>query len=445
MTRAEKRQLKASEGNPMLELLKVQHHFYKNLWSDFSCIADPRHASYIDYSSDVMLAMPIMKNICDVRSMQGMTRIFNKDACIKNTALITGRDELEELPHYVTVNDFLSRLNPDELTAIRTKMIKSLIRKRSFEQARFLNKYWLIIVDATQLHSFQKKNDDKCLTRTFTDKETGEKTIRYYHSVLEAKIVLGDDLILSIASEFIENDGEDAARQKKMSTEEIKQDCEIKAFKRLAEKLKKAFKRLPICIMGDSLYASEKVFQICDDNEWKYLIRFKDGRIPSVASEFHILKEHEIQNSRNGVKWVNGISYHERMVNVAEFIIQENQTERRFQWITNLEITRKNAKLFAISGRKRWKIENEGFNIQKNHRYDITHTNSRNYNAIKNHYLLVQIADIILQLYEKAIPIIKELNKTIKNISSDLLASFGQQLTKEDISNTKKRTSLSIP
>jgi hypothetical protein len=46
-----------------------------------------------------MLAMPVMKNICDVRSMQGMTQVFNKNACIDNIALITGRDELEELPH----------------------------------------------------------------------------------------------------------------------------------------------------------------------------------------------------------------------------------------------------------------------------------------------------------------------------------------------------------
>lgn len=445
MTRAEKRQLKASEGNPLLELLKVQHHFYKDLWSDFRNIIDPRHASYIDYPSDVMLAMPIMKNICDIRSMQSMTHMFNHVVCIENTALITGRDGLEELPHYVTVNDFLSRLDPDELIAIRTKMIKSLIRKRSFEQARFLNKYWLIIVDATQLHSFRKENDDKCLTRTFTDKETGEKTTRYYHSVLEAKIVLGENLIVSIASEFIENDSEDALRQKKMNVEEIKQDCETKAFQRLAQKLKKAFPRLPVCIMGDSLYASERVFQICDNNEWKYLIRFKDGSIPTVATEFHLLKERENQNCKDGVKWVNEIGYNKRLVNVAEFVVQEEQTERRFQWITNLEVTRRNAKLYAVTGRKRWKIENEGFNIQKNHRYDITHANSRNYNAMKNHYLLVQIADIILQLYEKAIPIIRELKKTIKNISSDLLASFGRQLTKEDISGIKERTSLSIP
>ena len=445
MTRAEKRQLKASEGNPLLELLKVQNHFYKDFWSDLSSVKDPRHSSYINYTSDVMLAMPIMKNICDIRSMQRMTSSFNTEECIANTALITGKNELSEIPHYVTVNDFLSRLDPNELSAIRTKIVNALIRKRSFENARFLNKYWLIIVDATQLYTFKERNDDQCLTRTYTNKETGEKTTQYYHSVLEAKIVLGDDLVISIASEFIENDGEDAERQKKMSVEEIKQDCETKAFKRLATKLKSAFPRLPICIMGDSLYASEKVFQICNDNQWKYLIRFKDGSIPSVASEFHILKEREIQNQRDGARWINGISYNKRLVNVMEFIFQETKNELRFQWITNLEITKKKVLEYAETGRKRWMIENEGFNIQKNHRYEITHVNSKNYNAMKNHYLITQIADIILQLYEKAIPIIKELKKTIKNISSDLLASFGRQLTREDISYTEKRTSLSIP
>lgn len=163
-------------------------------------------------------------------------------------------------------------------------------------------------MDTTQFYTFKEKNDDQCLTRTFTNKETGEKTTQYYHSLLEAKIVLGDDLVVSIASEFVENDGEDADQQKKMSAEEIKQDCETKAFLRLAEKLKKAFPRLPICIMGDNLYASEKVFQICNDNQWKYLIRFKDGSIPIVAWEFHLLKERE-------VIWVNEISYNKRMVN----------------------------------------------------------------------------------------------------------------------------------
>lgn len=92
-----------------------------------------------------------------------------------------------------------------------------------------------------------------------------------------------------------------------MNVEEVKQECETKAFKRLAAKLKKAFPRLSICIMVDSLYASEKLFQICDDFQWKYLIRFKDGSIPSVADEFHLLKDREVENQKDGTKWINEI------------------------------------------------------------------------------------------------------------------------------------------
>ena len=51
------------------------------------------------------------------------------------------------------------------------------------------------------------------------------------------------------------------------------------------------------------------------------------------------------------------------------------------------------------AGRERWKIENEGFNNQKNRIYGIRHLNSRNRTATKNHYLLTQVADIIMQLY----------------------------------------------
>ena len=40
--------------------------------------------------------------------------------------------------------------------------------------------------------------------------------MNYHCDVLEAKIVLGESLIVSICSEFIENNGEDAERQKQM-------------------------------------------------------------------------------------------------------------------------------------------------------------------------------------------------------------------------------------
>jgi hypothetical protein len=54
----------------------------------------------------------------------------------------------------------------------------------------------------------------------------------------------------------------------------------------------------------------------------------------------------------------------------------------------------------AAAGRKCWKIENEGFNRQKNWQGDITYACSWNIQAMKNHYLMLQISDTIKQLYE---------------------------------------------
>lgn len=86
------------------------------------------------------------------------------------------------------------------------------------------------------------------------------------------------------------------------------------------------------------------------------------------------------------------------------------------------------------AGRSRWKIENEGFNNQKNGIYRIEHLNSRNSNAMKNHYLLTQIADILMQLYLASNKLIRQIKQSIKNTSSRLLESFRRQtVTDEDV------------
>ena len=95
------------------------------------------------------------------------------------------------------------------------------------------------------------------------------------------------------------------------------------------------------------------------------------------------------------------------------------------------------------AGRGRWKIENEGFNNQKNGLYQIEHINSRNSNAMKNHYLLTQVADIIMQLYLAWNPFIKEIKQSIKNTSSRLLESFRRQtVTDEDVLYITRHTAI---
>lgn len=67
--------------------------------------------------------------------------------------------------------------------------------------------------------------------------------------------------------------------------------------------------------------------------------------------------------------------------------------------LQNHEITKKSAMKLESTGQLRWKIENEGFDIQKHHGYNLEHTYSKNPNAMKIVYLLIQVAHIINQLF----------------------------------------------
>lgn len=155
-------------------------------------------------------------------------------------------------------------------------MFHALLRRRKFEQARLLGKYWMVIFDATGLFHFDEKHCPHCLKKVLNKGTKEERTV-YYHHVLEEKLVPGDGFVVSIGTEFIENEHEDVP----------KNDCETKAFKQLAEKLKKDYPRLEVCILVDSLYASGSVFETCGKKNGRhFLIRYKDGSIPLVAEEY---------------------------------------------------------------------------------------------------------------------------------------------------------------
>lgn len=427
ITRKEKRN-REKETNYFFEFNKVLSHFFKDMNKRLSKVKDPRHQSYITYDVELILYMMIMKNACNVGSMRNMTNQFNKEECIENMKKHFKIDTLEELPHYDTINDFLSELEHEELGNIRSYMIKKLFEKRCFEQYRINGKYWGIIVDGTGLFTFDKKHCEHCLRREYTNEETGEKKTIYMHHVLEAKLVVGD-MVLSLDSEFIENESE----------ETLKQDCELNAFYRLVKRIKATYKRLPICIMGDSLYACDGVFRQCEEYKWKYIFRFKEKRIKSVSSEFDALREMEGIDDPQGYSWVNNISYNDYTVNVLEYIPPGNKEVYPFRFISNIRVTKKNVLRLISAGRSRWKIENEGFNRQKNNIYYIEHANSHHYLAMKNHYLLTQITDILMQLFEKGAKIVKSIRKTTKEISSNLLEAIRTRImTDEDIEHMKK-------
>lgn len=86
-------------------------------------VKDKRHQSYIEYTLDIILFSLLMKNITSIESMNQMTIKFNTEESINNIGKVLGYDNLEELPHYDTINNFLKKLNPIEIEQIRKYMI----------------------------------------------------------------------------------------------------------------------------------------------------------------------------------------------------------------------------------------------------------------------------------------------------------------------------------
>jgi hypothetical protein len=259
--------------------------------------------------------------------------------------------------------------------------------------------------------SFDERHCEHCLTRT-----TKKGVTTYFHYVLEAKLVTPDGHALSLCSEWIENPAGDFD----------KQDCERKAFIRLAAKLKKQYPRLPVCVLADGLYPYENAFKICEDYEWKFIFVLQDGSLKTVQEDltltrrkqpeakyytldqgWHITQEYRFQKDveyhRNyRLNWVQCIETRTNRNKRKAKAPSPLPETGRFEYVTNIQPERTNVRAIGAAGRLRWKIENEGFNTQKNGEYELEHKYTRHsYNGLKNYYVLLQIAHAINQLIEK--------------------------------------------
>ena len=422
-----------------VELWKIIKHYFPGLIPLLRQRLDMRHQGYITYENHVLLFVRILGAVFQIESMRGISEDLNRTACIENISQMLGLEgKLTELPHWSTINNYLEKLRAEELEEIIPELVNRLTRMRTFENSRIRDKYWQILVDATHLYTFEEPHCEHCLVREFKNKQSDVVRREYYHVVLEAKLLILGKVVISISTEFIENESPNVS----------KQDCELKAFYRLANKLKARFPRLPMCLCMDSLYAADPVFSLCKKNNWAYIIRFKDGSIKSVSEEFHALKEMEASQSWTRTeesitlqyKYVLGVPYKTHTLNVVE--CHQSDKAHPFVFITELPITRRNCEQFVVHGRNRWKIENEGFNTQKNHGYNLEHMFSKNYTAMKNHYYLIQIGHMISQLLEAGLRRLRALaSLAASRIIADVKESFrNTTLNEEDVKTVNQRT-----
>ena len=190
------------------------------------------------------------------------------------------------------------------------------------------------------------------------------------------------------------------------------------------KRIKKNFPKLKFIIAGDALYATSPIMDICKEHGWFYIFNLKKDRLKTIYEDFMDNINHLNETTHHNYFLSTNYKWKGHTLNVFKYILEGKKKTTEFNYISNLNVTHNTLKEITALGRSRWKIENEGFNIQKNGTFNISHMCSRNDTAMKAHYLFIQFAHTIRQLLEKGYLLIRELKLKLKKISDLLIDSL---------------------
>lgn len=366
-----------------------------------SRIKDPRQPNKIKHKITTLMVYGILLFVSQTGSRREANRQLTTPIFWQNvTAMFP---ELESMPHADTLARLLEKIDVEEIQKSMIELLQDLIRRKKFRN-HLINKRYLIAVDGSQKFFRNYQWQDEALKRTVG----GEERIpQYYVYTLDSVLVLDNGIVLPFLTEILEN--------KDWEEGETKQDCEYKAFKRLAGKLCKILGKGKVTLLADGLYACGPVVRICREYRWDYMIVLKEDALPGVWKEATGLMRLEPSNSANVkwgdrqqiYQWANDIEYEYgvnfRYKEILHVVIcyerwieknirsskKEEVKDTRYAWLSSRPLTEKNVFMRCTKiARYRWKIESN-FLIEKHEGYYFEHCYSYNWQAMKGfHYLM---------------------------------------------------------
>ena len=237
---------------------------------------------------------------------------------------------------------------------------------------RRLDDRLLVALDGTEFFRSRKIHCDNCSTRKRADGGT-----EYFHQMLAANVVApGRAQSLPLPPEFVApQDGTD------------KQDCERQAVKRWLRRHGENCAAMRPVYLGDDLYACQPVCQAMLDAGGDFLLTCKQ---PSHKTLYEYLDGIDTPVRRRTTgrgaqrrvhrhRWINDLPIRDGddalRVNWLEIVSAkaDGTVTYRGAFVTSLHVDRDNVVELADCARARWKIENETFNVLKQHGYHLEH------------------------------------------------------------------------
>jgi hypothetical protein len=397
--------------------LRVYRNVLPTLLNRFKQIPDPRNAKTIRHKSSVLMLYGILAFAFQMMSRREANREMTMPQFQENLKLLF--PDLKSVPHQDTVNRLLARIQVDSIQETLIELIERFIRNKKF--CRYMvSKRYPIAMDGTQKMVRGQCWAEQCSQRHVQHKKAENGTLtplQYFVYVLEATFAFPNGVTIPLMSEFLDYTGGDQSSSK--------QDCELKAFKRLAAKIKERFPGLRIQVLLDGLYPSGPVMEICRQYHWQFMIVLQNDSLPSVWEEVRGLEKLQTQNRmeqnwgvrRQRFRWVNDIEYrygpNERKHQTVHVVICEESWEEvdgaaqiqektsRHVWISSEPLNRGNVHPRCnLGARHRWAIESQNL-VEKHHGYQYEHCFSENWNAMRGYHFLMHIGHLINILAQK--------------------------------------------
>ena len=393
-------------------------------------LPDPRRAEQCTYSQAHLLWLGALLFMMHLGSRRQMRFERRADAFARNLAKLSGQEGLDTVADPDTLAYYAEHASTGALEKLLASMTARLIRMKALDPFR-LYTYFPVAIDGSQICTFDTEPWAGCPHRKLSN-----GSIQYFAYVLDAKLVTPCGMALTLATEMLTNEGNEFFD---------KQDCELKAFPRLIEKLYALFPRTRFCLLLDGLYANQNVIRLIEAKRWKYIVTFKEGSMPERFPEAVTLADMQKENRltltwpklTQRFAWVDQLPIAEFTPNVLFCHEQhEHQEPTDFVWLTNFRLGRNSVPNIANQGgRLRWKVENEGFNVQKNNGYEMQHPYSEHANGFRTFYILLLIAHYLTQLilHGSLIASLAASFGSAKNFARRLAESMRNSLIPDDL------------
>ncbi len=330
-----------------------------------AALPDTRFAPFVEYDRRFLVWWGLLLFCCKLGSRRQLDFDL-RDAATRvraNVNRLAGTQQAT-LPMHDTLDHFLAHLGAAPLAALRTRMVRRLMRMKALDGARLLGRV-VVAVDGTGHLHFASRHCPQCLVQHHATHDV------YLHMVEEAKLVGPGGMVLSLGTAFIEN--AEVPDRAGRDAEQWKQDCELAALKRLLPTIQQAHPQTRFCLTGDALYACGPVLELVEALGWSYIFTFKPGRLPAAWAEFQALLALGPENTlrvtlpdgrQQVYRWATGVTaeganHRLYRVNALQCAETVHGVTTLFAWLTNLPVMRETVVEIATKGgRCRWTIDN---------------------------------------------------------------------------------------